>query len=167
MAIGAGDWPESFAAWGTTFPPGEQRIAQLEEAIDALKKLWTGQPVSQVGAHLRLDGAISTPSPARPPRIVIGVGRSRRVLARAVSFADEINLYDDAELIRQARELVASAARTISLSVFLSWEWENWPPDPEAEFARLAADGVDRAFVTVAAPDMIGRVERLAMLTDH
>jgi alkanesulfonate monooxygenase SsuD/methylene tetrahydromethanopterin reductase-like flavin-dependent oxidoreductase (luciferase family) len=164
LALGAGDWPSSFAAWGTEFPPAEQRLDRFEETVAALRLLWTGEPVSIEGRHINLDGAISTPVPERAPHVIVGVGGSRRTLARAAGFADELNLYDDPALIAEATSVVADSPRPIALSVFLSWEWEKWPADDEAQLERFAAAGIDRAFVTVASQDMVATVRRLGTM---
>jgi alkanesulfonate monooxygenase SsuD/methylene tetrahydromethanopterin reductase-like flavin-dependent oxidoreductase (luciferase family) len=120
LALGAGDWPSSFAAWGTEFPPAAARLDRLEETVVALRLLWTGEPVSIEGRQVVLDGAISTPAPERPPPVIVGVGNSRRTLLRAASFADELNLYDDPALIAEAARIVADAPRSVALSVFMS-----------------------------------------------
>jgi alkanesulfonate monooxygenase SsuD/methylene tetrahydromethanopterin reductase-like flavin-dependent oxidoreductase (luciferase family) len=164
LAIGAGDWPGSFEAWGRPFPDAESRLERLDETVAALRRLWSGEAVDLDGRHVHLRGAISTPAPERPPPVVVGVGGSRRTLARAVMFADELNLYDDGALIDAAGEAVQASGRPIRRSVFLSWEWEKWPADPEAALVDLAGRGIDRAFVTLAAPDILDRIAMLGRI---
>lgn len=167
LALGAGDWPASFAAWGTEFPPAKARLDRLEETVAALRLLWTGSPVTTTGRHVVLDGAICTPAPERPPRVIVGVGGSRRTLVRAAAFADELNLYDDPGLIAEATRIVADSPRPLALSVFLSWEWGKWPADDVAQLERFAAAGIDRAFVTVGSPDMAATVRRLGEIAEN
>ncbi len=162
LGIGAGDWPESFDAWGEPFPGAEQRLARLEETVAALRRLWTGEPVSMEGAHVRLAGAVCTPAPPSPPRVVVGVGGSRRTLASAVRYADELNLYDSPELLDGARAGLAQVDRSAGLSVYLSWEWDKWPADPADELSRWQQRGVARVLVAVGAEDMPGRIRQLA-----
>jgi alkanesulfonate monooxygenase SsuD/methylene tetrahydromethanopterin reductase-like flavin-dependent oxidoreductase (luciferase family) len=164
LALGAGDWPASFAAWGTEFPPAQARLDRLEEMVGALRLLWTGEPVTTKGRHIALDGAICTPVPERPPPVIVGVGGSRRTLVRAAAFADELNLYDDPTLVAEASRIVADSPRPVALSVFLSWEWGKWPADDEAQLECFAVAGVDRAFVTVASQDMPATVRRLGTM---
>jgi alkanesulfonate monooxygenase SsuD/methylene tetrahydromethanopterin reductase-like flavin-dependent oxidoreductase (luciferase family) len=167
LAIGAGDWPESFAAWGMEFPAAADRLDRLVETVAALRQLWAGTPVSTAGPHVQLDGAISTPAPKLAPRVVVGVGASRQVLRRAVLFADEVNVYDDPELIAEARTIADDAPRPVGLSAFLSWERDRWPADPERVLQALAEARVERAFVTIAAPNMTDRVERLGAMAQQ
>lgn len=166
LAIGAGDWPGSFAAWGRPFPPAAERLDRLEETVAALRRLWTGEPVTIEGRHVRLDGAICTPTPPAPPPVVVGVGGSRRTLARAIRFADELNLYEDLALIADARRMSGDAGRAPRISVFLSWEWEKWPEDPRRAIETLAGGGVDRVFASVAGDDMLDRIETLGRVRE-
>ncbi len=77
---GAGDRRQSFEAWGERFPPWEERLARSEELVGAMRSLWQGQPVTMAGDHVRLHRAVCAPPPIRPPRVVLGVGGSRRAL---------------------------------------------------------------------------------------
>ncbi len=162
LGIGAGDWPASFAAWGEPFPHAEERLDRMIEVVEALRLAWAGGPVDYRGKHVRLHGAICTPAPPTPPRVVIGVGASRRSLARAVDVADEVNLYAEPNLLVEAQAAIASARRSVAASVFLPWEWDNWPVDPAGELRAWRDRGADRACVSVGGPDMPRRIEELA-----
>ena len=162
LAIGAGDWPESFVAWGAAYPDASTRLEMLEEKVRALTRIWRGEPVSFDGEHVRLDGAICTPAPPRPPRVIVGVGASRRTLRSAVAFADEVNLYTDPALLEEAQRLIAASGRDVGVSIFLSWEFDKWPADAAAALREWAERGVDRAFVSIGTEDMRARVSELA-----
>src|SRR5215212_6344438 len=92
LAIGAGDYPVEYTAWHQPFPDAATRIAALEETVLALRELWQGKFVSFEGAHVQLTDAACTPAPSELPRVVVGVGSSRRMIRGAVSYADELNL---------------------------------------------------------------------------
>lgn len=82
LGMGIG-WSEAeFAALGVPFG---QRGARTDEAIDVMRALWTGQPVTFRGRWTTLDGAVlGTPTAtAGGPPLVIG-GRSDAALARAI-----------------------------------------------------------------------------------
>ncbi len=161
LGIGAGDWPGSFDAWGSAYPDPQERVERLEETVRALRELWTGRPVTFDGRFIRLHGAISSPAPVTPPRVVVGVGKSVRTLRAAAAFADELNLYDDDAVVAEAHALVALSRRRIALSAFVDWSFANWPAQPRVELDRLAAKGFDRIFVSVGGPDMANRVRAL------
>jgi alkanesulfonate monooxygenase SsuD/methylene tetrahydromethanopterin reductase-like flavin-dependent oxidoreductase (luciferase family) len=162
LGIGAGDWPASFAAWGRPFPAAVDRLGLLEESVAALRMVWTGGPVTFEGERVRLEGATVTPAPAVPPRVVVGAGGSRRVVVRAVAFADEVNVYPEAQLVAAARDAMADAGRSIPISVHADWSWERWPDDVPAALAGLDALGVDGAFIALGAQELPGRVAALA-----
>jgi alkanesulfonate monooxygenase SsuD/methylene tetrahydromethanopterin reductase-like flavin-dependent oxidoreductase (luciferase family) len=162
LGIGAGDWPQSFAAWGRPFPPAAERLTRLVETVEALRLLWAGRPVTYTGRQVVLDGAICTPAPPRAPRVVVGVGASRRTLAAVLPIADEVNVYAEPALAAEARAAIATAGRAVAVSVFLDWEWDRWPADAQDQLARWRDAGVDRACVNVGGDDMPSRINQLA-----
>jgi alkanesulfonate monooxygenase SsuD/methylene tetrahydromethanopterin reductase-like flavin-dependent oxidoreductase (luciferase family) len=162
LAIGAGDWPDSFKAWGRPYPPAAERVARLVETVRVLRLVWSGKKVDFAGTWVELHEACCSPAPPTPPRVMIGVGGSRRTLAAALDVADELNIYAVPELVNQDRTLVTGGGRPIDLSVSLSWEMGNWPANPERDLATWRDRGIDRAYISLAAPDMVSRVQSLA-----
>jgi alkanesulfonate monooxygenase SsuD/methylene tetrahydromethanopterin reductase-like flavin-dependent oxidoreductase (luciferase family) len=165
LAIGAGDWPDSYPAWGETFPDRDERIGRLVETVAALREVWTGAPVMTTGEYVRLAGATCTPPPAKAPRVVIGVAGSRRTAKAALTVADELNLYADQALLADVRQLIARSGRSIEISLFFDWSWDNWPAEPAAVLEPWRDLGLDRFFVSLGANNMPARVEALAALT--
>ena len=164
LGIGAGDWPESFAAWGRDYPPRQERFERLEETIAILRRAWSGQAFDFDGRFNVLRGASVTPAPEAMPRVVVGVGKSRALMESAVSYADELNVYADEAVIRDAQALAARSGRDVSMSLFLSWEWDKWPADPAGELRRWQELGVERALISLGGADMPARLEGLADL---
>jgi len=72
LGIGIGGHPAEHLAYGIDFPEPAQRVEHLEEAVEVLRLLWTGGPVSFEGRHYRLRDAYAYPAPVPAPRIVIG-----------------------------------------------------------------------------------------------
>ena len=147
LDIGAGDYPVEYTAWHQPFPDAITRIEALEESIEALRLIWQGGAVNYSGKHVQLTNAACTPAPPTPPRIVVGVGASRRLLRRAVAYADELNLYSDPELVKEAQQIVAESGRSVELSVF--YHPQTWPANLRDELARYAQLGVDRVSVNI------------------
>lgn len=148
LGIGAGDYFGEQRAWGLPVPDASTRIEALAETITALRRVWTGQPVTMNGEHVRLANAMCLPAPPQAPRIVVGVGRSRRLIASAVTYADEINVYADDEIIAAARDAIDASDRAVALSVYV-WDW---PEHIDARLAAWSRMGVDRVFPTVWPP---------------
>jgi len=164
LGIGAGDWPESFWAWGRPFPRREERVARLAESVAILRKAWSGQTFDYNGAYDTLRGACVSPVPETPPRVVIGVAKSRSLAESAVAYADELNLYADPAIVDHATGLVAQSGRDVTLSLFWDWSWDNWPADPKAELEPWMQQGIERFFVSIGGADMPARLEELAPL---
>lgn len=56
--------------------PERERAALLDESLEVLAALWSGEPVTHRGERLRLDGARVRPAPLQRPRIPVWVGGS-------------------------------------------------------------------------------------------
>jgi alkanesulfonate monooxygenase SsuD/methylene tetrahydromethanopterin reductase-like flavin-dependent oxidoreductase (luciferase family) len=163
LAIGAGDYPQEYAAWHQPFPAAAERVAALAEHVAALREIWRGELVTFDGQYVQLTDAACTPAPPAPPRVVVGVGGSRRMVRSAAAYADELNVYADEALLDYARAELARAGRDVPISVYL--HWYPWPADPQAALAKWAALGVSRAIVSVGFDlDIVARVGELAEL---
>lgn len=161
LGIGAGDYPIEYTAWHQPFPSASDRIAALAETVDALRLLWQGQRVTYTGAHIELTDAACTPVPPVAPRVVVGVGGSRRLIASAVAYADELNLYGDEQVWDFAQQEVAQRGRAVDLSVFL--DWGQWPDDIGAALEPWRARGATRAMITIGwHPNLVERVGQIA-----
>jgi len=86
FGLGAGYLEPEFRALGANY---EQRGAVTDEAIDALRALWTQEKPSFAGRHFSFSGIDAHPRPAQKPHppIVIG-GMSRPAARRAVARGD-------------------------------------------------------------------------------
>jgi alkanesulfonate monooxygenase SsuD/methylene tetrahydromethanopterin reductase-like flavin-dependent oxidoreductase (luciferase family) len=164
LGIGAGDYPVEYTAWHQPFPDATTRIETLAETIDALRRIWQGELVSYSGKHVQLTDAGCTPAPPLPPRVMVGVGSSRRLIRSAAAYADELNLYADPELLPFARQALAEAGRSASLSIF--FHPNPWPDNLRDELARWAERGVDRVLVNIGYDmDLSWHVAELAEIT--
>ncbi|HXJ83274.1 MAG TPA: LLM class flavin-dependent oxidoreductase [Candidatus Methylomirabilis sp.] len=84
LGIGAGWNEEEYRAYGFPFPPAPARIAQLAEAIELIRAMWTEAPARYEGAHYRIDSASCEPRPDPVPPIMVG-GHGERYLLRVVA----------------------------------------------------------------------------------
>ena len=165
LGIGAGDYEEEFQAWGVPFADAATRRAALEETVQALREIWKGELVTWHGRHVQLDAAASTPVPREPPRVVVGVGASRRTLDDAVRYADELNVYADEALVQLAVERIHASGRDIGLSMYRHFDYGAWPADIAGDLRRWHALGVGRVFVNVGyGDDLAGRIRELAAI---
>ncbi len=73
LVVGAGLGAEGdVVPFGEGSPPAE-RAARLDEGLELVVSLWSGQPVSHEGEHFRLRDALLRPAPLQRPRIPIWV----------------------------------------------------------------------------------------------
>ncbi|HEX8917705.1 MAG TPA: LLM class flavin-dependent oxidoreductase [Chloroflexota bacterium] len=105
LGIGAGWHAEEQRAYGYEVVRPRQRVTQLEEAIEIIRKLWTGGPVTYRGTHYRIEDAYCLPRP--DPMIPIMVGssgpRGLRVTAR---LADAWNANGDMDRFKPPYDML-------------------------------------------------------------
>jgi len=164
LGMGAGDWPASFEAWGRGFPERDERIARLQESVAILRRAWSGEVFDFDGRFNVLRQACISPVPEAPPRVIVGVGKSRVLASSALAYADELNAYADGPTVEFVSNAIAASGRNVALSIFLSWEWDKWPSDPVGELNRWQDRGIERFFVSLGARDMSRRLDQLAPL---
>lgn len=92
FGIGAGWMEEEYRAYNYEFPSASVRLAQMEEAIQVLKALWTTSPASFHGEHYRIEGAFAEPRPSPVPPLLIGGGGEQITLRLVAKYADWWNL---------------------------------------------------------------------------
>jgi alkanesulfonate monooxygenase SsuD/methylene tetrahydromethanopterin reductase-like flavin-dependent oxidoreductase (luciferase family) len=99
--------------FGLPWLPVGERIAWLDETLDALRALWRGESVTREGRYVRLQGARVRPVPPGG-RIPIEIGARRAALLALVArHADrwDVNLPPIAPRVREAEAALAAACR--------------------------------------------------------
>ena len=76
VGLGNGSDPD-FAGLGEE-TDAKRRAGMLDEALDVLVGLWSGEPFEYRGKHFAVDGVTFLPRPVQHPRIPIWVGGSSR-----------------------------------------------------------------------------------------
>lgn len=119
LGIGAGWTRADFAPFGFPHRPFARRVAQLDEAVRAVKALWAGDPAPLEGEHWRLaGGGLISPRPVQQPHppIIIGLNLPGKAAATAVAHAQGINTWQLGPeqvrpLVEHLRERCAAAGR--------------------------------------------------------
>jgi F420-dependent oxidoreductase-like protein len=92
LGIGAG-WKENeYRAYGYDFPAARERLDQLEEAVQIIRKMWTEDSPTFEGKHYRIENAYCNPRPVPPPPLLIGGAGPLRTLKIVAKYADWCNL---------------------------------------------------------------------------
>lgn len=92
FGIGAGWLEEEYDAYGWAFPRPAARIAQMDETIQIVRKLWTETPASFEGEHYSIEDAYLMPKPDPLPPIMVGGGGEQLTLRVVAREADWWNL---------------------------------------------------------------------------
>ncbi len=93
FAIGAGWYEHEYLAYGYQYPSDGVRIAQLDEAVQIIKKMWTEDEATFSGKHYSVKGAINQPKGLQsphPPLWIAGGGEKKtlRLVAQCADFAN-------------------------------------------------------------------------------
>jgi F420-dependent oxidoreductase-like protein len=130
LTLGAAWFDKEHRELGIPFPPTGQRFDLLEDALEIITRLFTGEVVDYAGRQVSLQQAQMRPVPVQQPHPPIWIGGSgpRRTLPLVAKFADvwhswgtpnslrEANARVD-ELAEQAGRDPASILRASSLSL--------------------------------------------------
>lgn len=138
LGVGVGVNNYEYDALGVDF---RHRGRILDEQLDVLRGLWSGQPQTRVGEGFKLSGAAVAPAPPAPIPLLIG-GSSEAAIRRAARSGDGLLLMtSDQQLV----EAVAKMHRALD------------------EAGRVRAGFALHGFIEVVtgdAPDWIERIER-------
>jgi len=83
LGLGAGWMEEEYRAYNFDYPSGGTRVAQLAEAIEIIKGMWTGEPATYEGQWYRVSGAVcEKPEPMIPVMVGTNGPKALKVVAR-------------------------------------------------------------------------------------
>jgi G6PDH family F420-dependent oxidoreductase len=95
---------------GTVWPTADVRLEMLEEAVEVIRKLWTGEVVSHRGRHYTVDTARIYTLPDSPPPIHLSAF-GPKALELATKVADGfISTNPEADAVRKFKEAKGSTA---------------------------------------------------------
>ena len=145
LGVGVGgEFPVEFEAAGLDV---KQRGRRTNECLDALRQLWTGDPVNFTGHHFQLRNVAINPPPTQRPHPPVWVaGRREAAMLRAVRYGDgwlpyfySPERYRDS--VARIQELAGAAGRDLS-----NFQWAFFPYiaiyDTEEEAASVAAEAL-------------------------
>lgn len=172
LGIGIGGNEAEHAAYGIDFPDVPERADRLEEAIEVIRALWTGGPVTRAGRFYPLAGAHAFPVPDPAPRILVGAASPRglRIAARVGDgWAAEV---DDFERLLPTYLEALEANGKVRTDAWIACGFgagrsgqdalggSPWIEAPRETWARWADAGVDEAIVTARTPNDVDALVR-------
>ncbi len=92
LGLGAGWYEQEYEAYGYRYPAASERLAMLDETLQAVRLLWTEETTTFKGDHVHLDGAYCDPKPLQQlPAVWVGGGGEKKTLRIAARHADATN----------------------------------------------------------------------------
>lgn len=157
LGIGAGWQADEYLAYGYPYPSAGTRVAELGEAIDVMRAMWTQSPATFEGQYYQVRNAYCEPRPDPAIPILVG-GRRPKLMQVAAGKADYWSwdgpIERDAPLVEELRRTCAEAGR--------DWSTMGLHAAGEAYFPVHAADFPDPGYPTgsmasvTAAQDPLG-----------
>ncbi len=137
---------------GGAWPEHDIRLEMLEESVELIRRLWTGEVVSSRGQHYQVSNARIYTLPDQPPPIYMsGFGPS--AVASAAEIADGyIGTAPDAELVGQFKE--ASGGKPAQAGCKVAW-------------ADTREEGVDHAHRLWANQGLPGELAQVLPTVKH
>ena len=89
---------------GDPWPPVSVRLERLEEAVEIIRRLWTGDTVTHQGRHYKVETATLFSRPEEPPPILVSAFGPEATDVAARIGDGYINTSPDAELLKRYRD---------------------------------------------------------------
>jgi G6PDH family F420-dependent oxidoreductase len=174
LGMGIGGNPAEHRAYGIDFPDVPERADRLEEAIEVIRALWSGGPVTRESRFYPLAEAHAFPVPDPAPRILVGAASARglRIAARlGDGWAAEI---DDFERLLPAYDEALAGEGKSRADAWIALGFGSgksghdaladspWIEAPAETWARYAALGTDEVIVPARTPNDVDALVRAA-----
>ncbi|MGH2498969.1 MAG: LLM class flavin-dependent oxidoreductase [Candidatus Limnocylindria bacterium] len=117
FGVGAG-WKEiEYRAYGYEFPSAHDRVDELVDTLDIVRRMWTEDKASYEGKRYRIADAQCAPKPLQKlPRVWIGGGKPR-ILRVTAKYGDAINYQPEGfptpEVFRDGMPKLDAACRAV------------------------------------------------------
>lgn len=100
LGIGAAWYEREHLGLGVPYPPLSERFERLEETLQIVRQMWSGDSTPFTGTHYRLNEPLNQPAAVSTPHppILIGGGGEQKTLRLVAQYADACNLFATPEM---------------------------------------------------------------------
>ena len=170
LGLGAAWNEEEARGLGLAFPPLAERFERLEETLQIIRQMWSGEDGPYAGAHYRLERTLSSPQPltAPHPPIMVGGAGERRTLRLVAQYADACNLFANDEaahklaVLREHCERLGRDYDSIEKTVLAGAAFRGGPEALVEQLRKMHELGFSCAYVSLPGPAPLARLEELA-----
>jgi F420-dependent oxidoreductase-like protein len=116
MGLGAAWNEEESHAYGIDYPPANERLSRLEEAVQIIRKMWTEEPSASFnGKYYQIHNAYCNPKPIQKPTppILVGGSGEKRTLKIVAKYADACNLFGSTDTIKRKLNILKEHCKSV------------------------------------------------------
>lgn len=115
LGIGAGWHEEEYRAYGLDFPSPGKRLAELAEAVQICRAMFTEYAPRFSGTYHSIDEPLNMPRPINPdgPPILIGGGGERVLIPMIARLGDACNFFGGPATVRHKIEVLERACAAV------------------------------------------------------
>jgi F420-dependent oxidoreductase-like protein len=116
MGLGAAWNEEESHAYGIDYPPANERLSRLEEAVQIIRKMWTEEPSASFnGKYYQIHNAYCNPKPIQKPTppILVGGSGEKRTLKIVAKYSDACNLFGSTDTIKRKLNILKEHCKSV------------------------------------------------------
>ncbi|QRP48447.1 LLM class F420-dependent oxidoreductase [Amycolatopsis sp. FDAARGOS 1241] len=115
FGIGAGWYEDEYRAFGYDFPGAGERLRRLEESLQIIAELWTGNPATFAGRYFSTDGAVNLPTGVQAPHppVMVAGGGEKVTLRLVALYGDLCNVQESPDEVHRKYGILARHCETV------------------------------------------------------
>ncbi|MER7243291.1 LLM class F420-dependent oxidoreductase [Kribbella sp. NPDC000426] len=108
FGIGAGWYEDEYLAFGYEFPSASERLKRLEESLQILQSMWSGEPTTFNGKYFRTSGVVNQPTGVQTPHVpvMIAGGGEKVTLKLVAKYGDFCNVQESPDEVERKYDIL-------------------------------------------------------------
>jgi F420-dependent oxidoreductase-like protein len=172
LGLGAGWFERESIGLGFDFPSLKERFERLEETLQIVHQMWSGDCQPFEGQHYRLAEPLNRPQPLTKPHppIMVGGGGEKKTLRLVAKYADACNfvIYSQLEEAGVLQEPLETSLDYLKRKLTVLKQHCEKEGRPFEEIQKTVVTYIKLAPDATSVPDVLSLCEQLAALSfDH